>query len=185
MWQLEEAKIFHARHQVWVHVDFQAYRRAYELAFPLESLRGLVLDHILNRRVARLPGHPGQGWASWRPGSSSSPMLRGGRGWGSIAAPSGCAARSPGIWDNSLSGQPFRSRIDPTGARTTWAGLEDGFRRNRTVSGARTDSAAEKQCSKPKNIVSAGKTMFEAFKHCSVQKQQRKTNETMYFEILT
>lgn len=56
MWQLEEAQIFHARHQVWVHVDFRAYRRAYQLAFPTEALGGLVLDHILNRRVARLKG---------------------------------------------------------------------------------------------------------------------------------
>jgi hypothetical protein len=56
MWQLEEASIFHVRQQVWVHVDFRAYRQAYGLALPAESLRGLVLDHVLNRRVARLKG---------------------------------------------------------------------------------------------------------------------------------
>lgn len=56
MWQLEEAKIFHAPYQVWVHVDFKAYRRAYAQALPEESLDNRVLDHVLNRRVARLKG---------------------------------------------------------------------------------------------------------------------------------
>jgi hypothetical protein len=56
IWQLEESKIFHASRQVWVHVDFKAYRRAYARAFPEESLENLVLDHVLNRRVARIKG---------------------------------------------------------------------------------------------------------------------------------
>jgi hypothetical protein len=56
MWRLAEAKIFHAPYQVWVHVDFKAYRRAYQQAFPEESLYDRVLDHVLNRRVARLKG---------------------------------------------------------------------------------------------------------------------------------
>ena len=56
IWQLAAARIFHAPHQVWVHVDFAAYRRAYLQAFPDESLQDRVLDHVLNRRVARLKG---------------------------------------------------------------------------------------------------------------------------------
>ena len=56
MWQLAEAKVFHAPYQVWVHVDFKAYRRAYTQAFPAERLDDRVLDHVLNRRVARLKG---------------------------------------------------------------------------------------------------------------------------------
>lgn len=56
IWQLAEAKIFYAPFQVWVHVDFRAYRPAYAAAFPEESLADRVLDHVLNRRVARLKG---------------------------------------------------------------------------------------------------------------------------------
>jgi hypothetical protein len=56
IWQLAESGIFHAPHQVWVHVDFKAYRRAYAQAFPKEELDNRVLDHVLNRRVARLKG---------------------------------------------------------------------------------------------------------------------------------
>jgi hypothetical protein len=56
IWQMAEARILHAPQQVWVHVDFAAYRRAYAQALPSEDLRHLVLDHVLNRRVARLKG---------------------------------------------------------------------------------------------------------------------------------
>jgi hypothetical protein len=56
IWEHPEARIFHAPLQVWVHVDFRAYRRAYSQAFPEEALHNRVLDHILNRRVARLKG---------------------------------------------------------------------------------------------------------------------------------
>src|SRR5215203_3857381 len=56
IWQLAEAMIFHAPHQVWAHVAFKAYRRAYQQAFPEVGLYNHVLDHILNRRVARLKG---------------------------------------------------------------------------------------------------------------------------------
>jgi hypothetical protein len=56
IWQLAESRIFHASHQMWVHVDFKAYRRAYLQAFPEEDLANRVLDHVLNRRVARLKG---------------------------------------------------------------------------------------------------------------------------------
>lgn len=54
IWDLPEAAILHAPRQVWVHVDFGAYRPAYARAFPDVPLTDLILDHILNRRVARL-----------------------------------------------------------------------------------------------------------------------------------
>ena len=56
MWQIPEARVFHAPLQVWVHVDFRAYRRAFAKAFPEAALSDRVLDHVLNRRVARLKG---------------------------------------------------------------------------------------------------------------------------------
>ena len=40
--------------QVWVHVDYRDYREAYRRAFPEEELEGRVLDHVINRRIARL-----------------------------------------------------------------------------------------------------------------------------------
>lgn len=58
IWQLPAAAILHAPRQVWVHVDFPAYRRVYAQAFPQEPLHDRVLDHVLNRRVARLKGFP-------------------------------------------------------------------------------------------------------------------------------
>lgn len=54
IWQLPEASVLHRSPQVWVHVDFVGYRRAYTEAFPMEDLHHLVLDHVMNRRVARL-----------------------------------------------------------------------------------------------------------------------------------
>jgi len=56
IWELPEAAVLHHSKQVWVHVDYRAYRRAYVTAFPNFDLAGLVLDHVMNRRVARLKG---------------------------------------------------------------------------------------------------------------------------------
>ncbi|RJR48390.1 MAG: hypothetical protein C4567_00100 [Deltaproteobacteria bacterium] len=56
IWRLPEAKVLHYPRQVWVHVDYNAYRRAYMRAFPDIDLTGLVIDHVMNRRVARLKG---------------------------------------------------------------------------------------------------------------------------------
>jgi hypothetical protein len=56
IWRLPEAAILHDPKQVWVHVDYGAYRRAYIRAFPDANLSGSVLDHVMNRRVARLKG---------------------------------------------------------------------------------------------------------------------------------
>jgi hypothetical protein len=54
IWSLPEATVLHRTRQLWVHVDFGAYRSAYARAFPDEDIRSLVIDHIMNRRVARL-----------------------------------------------------------------------------------------------------------------------------------
>lgn len=56
IWDVPEAAVLHNRWQVWVHVDHRAYRGAFTLAFPEIDLTGLVLDHVMNRRVARLKG---------------------------------------------------------------------------------------------------------------------------------
>ena len=56
IWGLREAAVLHYPRQVWVHVDYGAYRHAYSRAFPDVALAGLVLDHVMNRRVARLKG---------------------------------------------------------------------------------------------------------------------------------
>lgn len=56
IWRLQRASILHARRQLWVHVDYSAYRKAYRQAFPAAEVTDLVLDHVMNRRVARLKG---------------------------------------------------------------------------------------------------------------------------------
>lgn len=56
IWGLPESAVLHYPRQVWVDVDYCAYRRAYMRAFPDLDLTGLVLDHVMNRRVARLKG---------------------------------------------------------------------------------------------------------------------------------
>lgn len=56
IWSLPEAAVLHYPRQVWVHVDYNAYRRAYLRAFPNVDLTDLVLDHVMNRRAARLKG---------------------------------------------------------------------------------------------------------------------------------
>ena len=54
IWQHPGADVLHQPIQVWVHVNYTSYRRAYRRAFPDADLTDLVLDHIMNRRVARL-----------------------------------------------------------------------------------------------------------------------------------
>jgi hypothetical protein len=54
IWDVPGAAILRATRQVWVDVDCRAYRSAYLTAFPDQDLGGLVLDHVMNRRVARL-----------------------------------------------------------------------------------------------------------------------------------
>ena len=56
IWKVNGSEILHYPKQVWVHVNYAAYRKAYHKAFPEQDLANLVIDHIMNRRVARLKG---------------------------------------------------------------------------------------------------------------------------------
>jgi hypothetical protein len=56
IWDVPEAAVLHFPTQVWVHVDYERYRPAYQRAFPDCNLTDLVLDHVMNRRVARHKG---------------------------------------------------------------------------------------------------------------------------------
>lgn len=56
IWRLQEAAVFHRQMQVWVHVGYTRYRKAYQRAFPNEDIAGNVLSHAMNRRVATLKG---------------------------------------------------------------------------------------------------------------------------------
>ncbi len=56
IWSLPAAATLHYPRQVWVHVDYCAYRPAYIRGFPDTDLTDLVIDHVMNRRVARLKG---------------------------------------------------------------------------------------------------------------------------------
>ena len=54
IWDHPNSAIFHSHLQVWVHVDYRGYRKAYQKAFPKTDIEDKVLDHIMNRRFARL-----------------------------------------------------------------------------------------------------------------------------------
>lgn len=56
IWDLPAAAVLHYPRQVWVHVDYSGYRRAFIRAFPHLDLNDFVVDHVMNRRVARLNG---------------------------------------------------------------------------------------------------------------------------------
>ena len=56
IWELSEAAVLHRPIQLWVHVDYTAYRKAYERAFPEEDITAKIIHHILNRRIARIKG---------------------------------------------------------------------------------------------------------------------------------
>lgn len=54
--KLPSSSILHSPMQVWVHIRYGGYRRAYKKAFPGEDIDGKVLSHALNRRTADLQG---------------------------------------------------------------------------------------------------------------------------------
>ncbi|MGH7829509.1 MAG: hypothetical protein ACREP8_04975 [Candidatus Binatia bacterium] len=56
IWEMEGATIFHCQMQVWVHVGYTRYRKAYQRAFPTEDIAGKVISHAMNRRIAVLKG---------------------------------------------------------------------------------------------------------------------------------
>ena len=56
IWHLPVAAVLHNPQQVWVNVNYSGYRKAYIRAFPDVDLTDFVIDHVMNRRVARLKG---------------------------------------------------------------------------------------------------------------------------------
>src|SRR5580704_12200447 len=56
IWEIPGSKILHERRQVWVHIGFTRYRRAYRAAFQDHEIHDKVLSHALNRRTAALMG---------------------------------------------------------------------------------------------------------------------------------
>lgn len=54
IWQEPGASNLFRSPQLWVHVDFVDYRHAYAKAFPAEDIKGLDIDHVLNRHVAKV-----------------------------------------------------------------------------------------------------------------------------------
>jgi hypothetical protein len=58
IWGHKNAVVLHCPKQVWAHVDFRHYRKAYKECLPDVDVRGLVIDHVMNRRVARVKGFP-------------------------------------------------------------------------------------------------------------------------------
>jgi hypothetical protein len=56
IWDLPNVGVLHARQQVWVHIGYTGYRRAYRKAFPAHAIDGQVLSHAMNRRMAALMG---------------------------------------------------------------------------------------------------------------------------------
>lgn len=56
IWGVAESQILRRSSQLWVHVDYRAYRQAYIRTFQAEDLEGHDVDHIMNRHVARLKG---------------------------------------------------------------------------------------------------------------------------------
>ncbi|MCH8123814.1 MAG: hypothetical protein IH853_11925 [Bacteroidetes bacterium] len=56
IWELKNSSILHDSRQLWVHVNYSGYRKAYLKAFPDDDMTGQVLDHVMNRRIARLKG---------------------------------------------------------------------------------------------------------------------------------
>lgn len=56
IWDMPNSDILHRSPQVWVHVDHMAYRKAYALIDPTMDIAGKVIDHVRNRRVARIMG---------------------------------------------------------------------------------------------------------------------------------
>lgn len=56
LWHLPQSAVLHSDLQVWVDVNYRGYRAAYARAFADTKLSNAVLDHVLNRRLARLKG---------------------------------------------------------------------------------------------------------------------------------
>ena len=56
LWRLPESAVLHHARQIWVHFDYSGYRRVCIRAFRNIDLSNHVIDHVMNRRVAKLKG---------------------------------------------------------------------------------------------------------------------------------
>lgn len=56
IWDLEKSRTLHNPMQLWVHIDYTAYRSAYKRAFPDDDISGKIISHSMNRRFGRLTG---------------------------------------------------------------------------------------------------------------------------------
>ena len=56
IWSKPESAILFETMQVWVHVGYSGYRRAYKKARSTEDISDKVLSHCMNRRHAELKG---------------------------------------------------------------------------------------------------------------------------------
>ena len=57
IWKVPGAEVLQASRQVWVHVNYTGYRRAYERHMPECDIEDCVIDHVVNRRFSRLLGY--------------------------------------------------------------------------------------------------------------------------------
>ena len=57
IWKVPGAEILHASKQIWVHINYTGYRRAYKRHMPKGDIDDCVVDHVVNRRFARLLGY--------------------------------------------------------------------------------------------------------------------------------
>jgi len=57
IWSIPGAEALHAPRQIWVHVNYTGYRTAYHNHLPKPAIEDCVIDHIVNRRLARLLGY--------------------------------------------------------------------------------------------------------------------------------
>jgi hypothetical protein len=80
IWDEPVSAIFHRPLQIWVHIGFTRYRRAYRRAFPDEDLGNTVLSHAMNRRIAALKGFDFVRITPTSRGANSSSVLS--EGWG-------------------------------------------------------------------------------------------------------
>ena len=56
IWDMPRSAVHFEPEKVWVHVNFNGYRRAYKKAKPSEDISSNVLSHCMNRRHAALKG---------------------------------------------------------------------------------------------------------------------------------
>lgn len=57
VWNHDRAYLINSSQQIWVHVDYNNYRYYYKEKCNCANISSYVIDHIMNRRFARLLGY--------------------------------------------------------------------------------------------------------------------------------